>query len=194
MDVAGSGPYTCEDPEYISRPDVWRLLHLPPAEHDDLCYEFRPSTPWAPCGRSLIRNCALRATSHLKCSRHEYYYDYWNWSLENGVIIQDRGFSRTSPSLITEGRSILDIKTLGNIEKKELDRMASQEASLDIFRWFFISGEGLPLENIYHDDCLREIWDEDESGVEADEADERNSQELIGQNDDRFETWLDTIG
>lgn len=72
--------------------------------------------------------------------------------------------------------------------------MASEEASLHVFHWFFVNGEGLPPENIYHDDWLCEIWDEDESGGEADEADERHSQELVAQHDDRFETWLDTIG
>lgn len=63
MDVTGSGTYTCQDSEYISRPDVWRLLHLPPREDDGLGYEYRPSMPWKPCGRSLIKDCALRVTS-----------------------------------------------------------------------------------------------------------------------------------
>jgi len=48
-------------------------------------------------------------------------------------------------------------KSLGHFEKKELDRTASQEASLDIFRWFFVNREGLPLEKVYRDDWVREI-------------------------------------
>lgn len=176
MDIAGSGRYSCEDPEYISRPDVWRLLHLPSTEHDDLCYEYRPSTPWAPCGRSLTRNCALRVTAHLDCPRHEYQYDHWNWSLEDGTIIQDHGFATESPSVMTERPHYPDTKSLGHFEKKKLDRTASQEASLDIFRWFVVNGEGEPLEKVYRDDWVREIWEEDESGVE-DRFDERRSQE-----------------
>lgn len=192
MDIAGSGPYSCEDPEYISRPDVWRLLHLPSAEHDDLCYEFRPSTPWEPCGRSLARNCALRVTSHLDCPRHEYQYDHWNWNLEDGTIIRDHGFSRQSPSVMTEEPHYPDTKSPGHFEKKDLDRTASQEASLDIFRWFFVNGEGLPLEEVYRDDWVREIWEEDESG-EEDGVDEWGSQEPVDRNDDRFEAWLHTV-
>lgn len=117
MDIAGSGPYACEDHEYISRPDVWRLLHLPSAEPDDLCYEFRPTTPLAPCGRSLARNCALRVASHLDCPRHEYQYDHWNWSLENGTIIQDHGFLREPPSVMVEEPHFPDTKSLGHFEK-----------------------------------------------------------------------------
>lgn len=71
--------------------------------------------------------------------------------------------------------------------------MASQEASLDIFRWFFVNGEGLPLVNIYPDHWLYEVWEEDESGGGADEADERDSQGLLKMRI-RLETWLDTIG
>lgn len=192
MDIPGSGPYSCEDLEYISRPDVWRLLHLPSAEHDDLCYEFRPTTPWAPCGRSLTRNCALRVTSHLKCPRHEYRYDHWSWSLGDGTIVQDHGFSSASASVRAEAPHFADARSLVHFEKKELDRTASREASLDIFRWFFVNGEGLPLEKVYQDDWVREIWGEDESDVEADEIDERGPQEPVDRNDDRLETWLDS--
>lgn len=152
LDIPGSGLYSYGDPEYISRPDVWRLLHLPSVEHDHLCYEYRPSTPWEPCGRSLASDRALRITSHLHCARHEYRYDHWNWSLDDGTIILDHGFLRESPSVMTEEPHVPDTKSLGHFEKKELDRTASQEATLDIFRWFVVNGEGVSLEKVYHDD------------------------------------------
>lgn len=93
MDLPGSGPYTCDNPQYILRADVWRLMHLPSTEEDDLCYRCRPATPWPPCGASLVKDCALRVLAHLKCPRHEYKYDYWEWHLEDGTRIQDRGFA-----------------------------------------------------------------------------------------------------
>lgn len=181
MDDAGSGPYTSDDPEYISRPDVWRLLHLSPTEEDDLSYEYRPMTPWEPCGVSLTTNCALRVTSHLKCSRHWYHYDHWNWELENGETIQDYGFLRRSPSLVTEELSnIPNIREVSHaFEKRELDpdREASEEASVDIFRWFIVGGEGLPPEKIYQDDLLREMWEQDDDGSEeSGEVDHQESQ------------------
>lgn len=60
-------------------------------------------------------------------------------------MIQDHGFSRASPSVITNEPRFADTKSLEHFEKKELDRTASQEASLDIFLWFAVNGEGLPL-------------------------------------------------
>lgn len=45
MNTAGSGPYTHGNPEYISSSDVWRLLHLPQTEDDDLLFNRRPQAP-----------------------------------------------------------------------------------------------------------------------------------------------------
>jgi hypothetical protein len=42
MDLPGSGPYTYGSPEQISRPDVWRLLHLPQTEDDELFSDKGP--------------------------------------------------------------------------------------------------------------------------------------------------------
>jgi len=198
MDDTGSGPYTCEDPRYVSRPDVWRLLHLPPTEEDDLSYEYRPLTPWEPCGASLATDCALRVTSHLNCSRHEYQYDHWNWELENGQTILDYGYSRRSPSLITEELfNIPDIEGVSHsFQKRDLDpdREASELASMDIFRWFILGGEGVPSEKIYENDLLREIWEQEDDGdEELDEADDRDLQKRVFENKGRVETWLDTI-
>lgn len=55
MDTAGSGPYTHGHPEYISRRDVWRLLHLPQTEDDELLFNRQPQAPWAPCGNPYLR-------------------------------------------------------------------------------------------------------------------------------------------
>lgn len=85
------------------------------------------------------------------------------------------------------------IKELRKFEEKELDQRASLEASLEIFHWFIINGEGRPSENIYQDDWLAPIW-YDESAEELDEDDDnRDSPELVGQSDYRIETWLSTI-
>lgn len=65
-----------------------------------------PQAPWAPCGKSLPKNCALRVTSHLKCARHEYQYHHWNWELEEGPTIEDLGVSTTDHSTVTWLRGI----------------------------------------------------------------------------------------
>ncbi|OQE17584.1 hypothetical protein PENSTE_c020G08481 [Penicillium steckii] len=200
MDSAGSGPYTWDHSKYISRPDVWRLLHFSPTEEDDLSYEYGPPTPWEPCGVCLTTDCALRVTSHLKCRRHEYRYDHWNWKLENSEIVEDYGFSDEYPSLST----VVSLEapytkvTRLSFEEKELDpeREASEEASLDVFRWFIVGGEGLPPERIYHDDLLHEMCeqlkdDDYDDGPVEDEH--RDLEEHVLKDKDRFEAWLDTI-
>lgn len=186
MDIAGSGPYTCEKPGYISRTDVWRLLHLPSIEEDDSCFAYRPSTPWAPCGTSLTTNCALRVTAHLNCPRHEYHYDHLTWELVEGEIIHDYGFLRTSLEQISP--MFEDIKIF---EKREIDETASREASLDIFRWLSINGEGLPSESIYENDWLQEIWEE--SSMDGNEIDEPHTPSWGNKEQDRIESWLTRI-
>ncbi|KAB8224891.1 hypothetical protein BDV33DRAFT_199175 [Aspergillus novoparasiticus] len=197
MDDAGSGPYTWGDPAYISRPDVWRLLHLSPTEEDDLSYEYGPMTPWEPCGANLTTNCALRVTTLLKCPRHEYRYQHWSWELEGGETVQDYGFLKRYPSLLTsEPFNNPDSKVASHsLEKRELgtNREASEEASLEAFRWFVFGGEGLPPEKIYHDGLFQEIWEQDDDSVELGDADHRHSQETVFKHKDRVETWLDTI-
>lgn len=169
---------------------MWRLLHLSFTEDDDLSYKYRPFTPWEPCGKSLVKNCALRVTSHLKCLRHEYQYSHSTWISEDGAGIKDCGFSTSPPSTITKSfLDIPDVKELGKFKVKKLDQRASLEASLDIFRWFIICGEGRPLEDIYQDYWLEPIWYENESDKEVDD---RDSPEPVSQSDDRFETWLST--
>lgn len=200
MDVPGSGLYTFNHSEYISRPDVWRLLHLSPTEGDDLNYEHRPTTPWEPCGVSLATDCALRVTSHLKCPRHECQYDHWNWNLKNGENVQDYGFSKSNPSICDRNVELSDIEPIKesshSFEKKELDpdREASEEASLEIFRWSMVGGEGLPAEKIYRDDLLQEMWEQlEDDADEPVDAEHRDPPRNIPKNKNQLEAWLDTI-
>ena len=135
----------------------------------------------------------LHVTSHLECPRHEYEYDHWNWELVDGAIVQDYGFSGSLLSSIPENRSAIpDIKKLEIVEKKKIDQEASEEASLSIFRWFSITGEGCLSEKIFQDDWLQPTWED--SDFEADEADDHNTQELVDQNGAQIESWLDQIG
>ncbi|CAI7569446.1 unnamed protein product [Penicillium glandicola] len=193
MDIPGLGPYTHGNPEHISRPDVWRLLHLPQTEDDELLFGTRPQTPWEPWGSSLRKDCALRVTSHLKYTRHEYQYHHWNWEVE-GRIIQDQGFPPSPLSTITEfSCDMINIKEPRIFPKRELDQLASEDATFYISIWLSINGEGKPWEIIYQDDWLRGVWEEDDGGWEPDEADDRDSKDF-GQLKDRVKTWLDLTG
>ena len=92
MDVVGTGPYVGGNlSQEIWRADVWRLLPLPTTEEDELTYNYLPYTPWEPCGKMNISDCALRVASHLNCARHRFHYVHWNWELEEKQIIQDEG-------------------------------------------------------------------------------------------------------
>ncbi|KAJ5936799.1 hypothetical protein N7466_003249 [Penicillium verhagenii] len=194
MDIPGSGPYAFGNPECISRKDVWRLLHLPPTEEDEYSFEYRPDTPWVPCGVSLTKDCVLRVASHLKCPRHEYQYDYLKWELANGAIVQDRGFSRSSlPTMTNDTRCATPgIENLEVFPKKELDQTASRSASRYIFHWLYINGEGRPSEKIYQDGWLNGIWKESAYG--ADEIDDDSTEKPDGQSEAQIELWLNNIG
>ncbi|KAJ5594846.1 uncharacterized protein N7459_001054, partial [Penicillium hispanicum] len=194
MDISGSGPYTSETPSFIMRQDVWRLLHLPTIENDDLNFRHRPFAPWAPCGKSPTKNSALRVMSHLECPRHEYQYDYWNWELEDGAVIKDYGFSRDLST--SQPKSLCALPSVeASTSFKEMDfdvdQKASQNASWDIFHWLFVNGEGVPPEEIYHDDWIKGAWD-DESDSEVDEPDDRNLQGSDNKFQHRVPPWLNT--
>jgi len=118
-----------------------------------MSYEYGPTTPWEPWGACLTTDCALRVISHLNCSRHKHRYDHWSWELENGETVQDYGFLKGYSSLLpAQISNIPNSKDVSHsFKKKELDpdRGASEQASLDIFRWFVVGGEGVPPEKIY---------------------------------------------
>lgn len=69
--------------------------------------------------------------------------------------------------------------------------MASREASVDIFRCIYINGEGLPPEKIYQDDWLQKI--REESDMEVDEADDQDSQRVLGESELQIESWLNKV-
>lgn len=113
------------------------------------------------------KDCALRVVSHLNCARHHFNYHHWNWELNDGSVIQDQGFSTgTLPTPSTLGKDFFpDLffpdQRLHQFPHQPLDQEASGEASLDIFRWFIINGEGFPSEEIYKDEWLESLKDED---------------------------------
>ncbi|PYH75061.1 uncharacterized protein BO88DRAFT_460983 [Aspergillus vadensis CBS 113365] len=169
MDLAGSGPYTCKHENYILREDVWRLTHYPSTDGDNESYKHGPRVPWAPCGASLTKDCALYVTAHLDCPRHGYEYDHWEWYLPDGNIMQDRGFS------------------------EQLDQEASREASGQVYLWFFFGGEGLPSESIYQEDWLKEIWENNMSEFGGGEFDDREVPEPVVKSGEFVDSWLDTL-
>ncbi|OJJ74447.1 hypothetical protein ASPBRDRAFT_27476 [Aspergillus brasiliensis CBS 101740] len=195
MDFAGSGAYTCEDPNYILREDVWRLTHYPSSEEDNEGYRNGPSVPWAPCGASLIKDCALYVTAHLDCPRHHYNYAHWEWYLPNGTTMRDRGFSEHAPPTVSD-RLVdkFDLKTRRDFEHTKLDQLASREASGQVFLWYFFGGEGLPSEGIYHDEWLKDIWENNLSEFGGGEFDDRDISEPVRNSGDCVDSWLDTVG
>lgn len=194
MDVAGSGPYTCKDPNYILREDVWRLTNYPSTEGDNESYQHGPRVPWAPCGASLTKDCALYVTVHLDCPRHGYEYDHWVWYLPDGSIIQDRGFSeRITPAVSESHFDNIHLKTCREFGRTQLDQEASREASGQVFLWFFFGGEGLPSERIYQEEWLKEIWENNMSEFGGGEFDDGEVPEPVVKSGEFVDSWLDTV-
>ncbi|KAE8356902.1 hypothetical protein BDV28DRAFT_126392 [Aspergillus coremiiformis] len=196
MDIAGTGSYLHDQyKEQIWRADVWRLLHLPTTEEDDLSYNYQPGTPWEPCGTMKKRECALRVASHFNCPRHQFRYHHWNWEPENSPVIQDQGFSTETAYMSTTLDIKFRVQGLQDFPHKPLDQEASREASIDVFRWFIFNGEGFPPGKIYKDEWLDILEDTDEDT--DDENQEDNSDMGLNTTQvDRskgLEQWLDTV-
>ncbi|EER25739.1 hypothetical protein CPC735_041830 [Coccidioides posadasii C735 delta SOWgp] len=172
MDLPGSGPYISnKSSDKVQRADVWRLLYLPPVVDDELYYNNPPFTPWAPFGSTTAGQCVLRVATHLQCPRHYLEYAHWNWILENGSIVEGQGFDKTSSHRSDESSTAINmLDTL--FPQRSPTQEASREASLDIFRWVMINGEGTPPEKIYRDEWLQL---EDESDEETGMSDDENS-------------------
>ncbi|CAG8119261.1 unnamed protein product [Penicillium salamii] len=93
-DLSGVGPYRSDGSDSISRQDVWRLLHLPTTNPEYWDFNIRLFGGWAPCGRSLTKNCDLQVVVHLNCRRHEYQHDHWLWNSDEESFVDDYGYSR----------------------------------------------------------------------------------------------------
>lgn len=52
-----------------------------------------------------------------------------------------------------------------------------KKASIDIFRWFVVGGEGLPPDKLFRDDLLCGAWECDDDGEKLDKIDGRDSRE-----------------
>ncbi|RAK95880.1 uncharacterized protein BO80DRAFT_449746 [Aspergillus ibericus CBS 121593] len=196
MDIAGTGPYFHgQRNEKIWRADVWRLLHLPTTEEDDLSYNYPPRTPWEPCGKMEARDCALRVASHWNCPRHQLHYQHWSWEPENSPAIYDKGFSTRRVTMPTTP-DIDRFRSEGvqQFPHRPLDQEASEEASLDIFHWLIISGEGFPPGELYKDAWLEGIADDVESDEEEQEEDGNMSSDTPrAEKCNGLEQWLDTL-
>ncbi|PYI28568.1 hypothetical protein BP00DRAFT_488680 [Aspergillus indologenus CBS 114.80] len=170
------GSYADAQPtDWIWRADVWRLLHLPVVEADGMSYAHPPRTPWEPCGRMRVKDCALRVVAHLTCGRHEFRYHCWAWELEGGEVVHDLGFSAVEqPASASSSVGVaVDVDggsgcvpDSGPFPSTSCDLEASLEASLEVFRWFVINGEGVPAETLYRDAWLEGLDDD----VESEEA------------------------
>jgi len=116
--------------------------------------------------------------SHLERTRHEYQYDHWSWELEDGVVIKDYGFSRDLST--PKPRNLcaipgLEVPKFCEEEEFDVSQEASEEASWQIFHYFFVNGEGLPSEEIYHDEWVKRTWADEESEWGGDEVDDHKS-------------------
>ncbi|PYH85180.1 hypothetical protein BO82DRAFT_429670 [Aspergillus uvarum CBS 121591] len=153
------GSYVDAQPmDWIWRADVWWLLHWPVVEEDGVSYARPPRTPWEPWepwGIMGMRDCALRVLAHLGCAWHEFRYCCWSWELEGGEVVHDLGVSPiTQIDPATPDIDPFCVGELGLFPYKPLDQEASQEVSLEVFRWSVVNGEGVPAENLYRDEWL----------------------------------------
>lgn len=191
-DLAGSGPYLIgETREEVWRADVWRLLHLPPAE-DEFLFRYRPDTPWEPCGKMRKKDCVLRVASHLECSRHQLVYHHLNWELEGNVVIQDEGFSTVAnPTPPVFDIASLQLRNLFPSPPQPFDQGASEETSIEVFFWLLVNDEGFPSEDFYKDEWLEGLDGDSDEEVPAE--DNNDSDKTRKKRHGTLEKWIATI-
>ncbi|KGM92515.1 uncharacterized protein PADG_11339 [Paracoccidioides brasiliensis Pb18] len=167
MDVPGSGSYISEgSTDKVRRADVWRLLHL--SQPPKMIYIMKAARL-----RHGLRLGTLLSVTH------------WNWTLEDGTVIEDQGYESTAGDSFPE-ESNIDTDMIADLvfHQKSLNQEASREASLDIFRWVTVNGEGTPPEKVY-----RDAWVQfgDDSDEEADVSNDDNS--ACYERGDRLGEW-----
>lgn len=186
MDVPGLGPYfiPSSSNEDITRADVWQILYLPSVVDDDLHYEHRPFAPWKPVGRINENSCDLRVRAHQNCQKHDLSYQHWNWTLKEGSIVKDQGFKMTVTEGVLSTCSLKDELLTDMIFPTvplSTNQNASQNASRTILQWVTINGEGVPPEEIYQDEWVRDfLQDIDDNDDDDDMLSDTLSVEAAG--------------
>ena len=107
----------------------------------------------------------------------------------DGSIIEVQGFDKATVQCSPEaGSSKVELITTADFPKIQLNQEASQEASLDIFRWVTVNGEGVPPEEVYKDKWVQV---EDDSDEESDVVNDDNS--VVANEQNGLEEWLGRV-
>ncbi|KAM0261687.1 hypothetical protein ACHAQJ_002139 [Trichoderma viride] len=135
MDLTGSGPYLRGD--QVSRADVWRLRHeCWNVWKHGVHFRHLPSTPFKPFGSIEGDEVEAMVRTHLECSRHQWTYAGFTWTLKSGVKLLHEPRVLTTPWAQFEEDSCIDQPQSGTAESDyEPDYAASKRAVGDIFRW-----------------------------------------------------------
>jgi hypothetical protein len=105
----------------------------------------------------------------------------------DGSIIEDQGFDKAAVQCFPEADSPkIELVTNAEFPKVQLNQEASQEASLDIFRWVMVNGEGVPPEEVYKDKWVQV---EDDSDEESNAVNDDNSV-IADEQQNGLEEWL----
>jgi hypothetical protein len=109
----------------------------------------------------------------------------------DGSIIEDQGFDKATIQCFQEtGSSKIELITTAEFPKIQLNQEASQEASLDIFRWVMVNGEGVPPEEVYKDKWVQV---EDDSDEESDAVNDDDNSVIVVKQQNGLEEWLGRV-
>ncbi|KAL7796628.1 hypothetical protein V8C37DRAFT_353338 [Trichoderma ceciliae] len=135
MDLTGSGPYL--QGNHISRADLWRLRHeYWNAWKEGVHFRHLPTTPFRPFGYVDAGEVEVMVRAHLACSRHQWVYTGFTWTLENGIDLTHEPCILPTSWAQFEAESHIHLPRSGMEEPGyDLDYAASRRAVGDIFRW-----------------------------------------------------------
>lgn len=150
----------------ISKADEARLMFLA----HDLHHSFLPLTPFAPCGSTLLRACALDVQIHASCGyNHRLKYAGWSWHGQDKTSIWQESATGSS-SVEGEGDDGSVCAGLEGIKYTHLDRERDCSETLTRSAFLWLRGDyGYPINEreIYQHEW---IDDEESSDEDADIA------------------------
>ena len=150
----------------IRREDECRLLFMIGCDG----HARPPIYPWKPFGETRLRDAELPVQLQALCNCHFLDYQYWNWSLRNGEMLEDSGMATTASDeadlKTNESKAALPTHYTCDLSSES----ASEVATRGIFGWLRSTGYAANEKPLYQHSWIDIESSDDEEGddVESD--------------------------
>ncbi|KAI9750145.1 MAG: hypothetical protein M4579_006586 [Chaenotheca gracillima] len=173
-------PSPCTDGNEISRADECRLLFLSGCENRSTV----PTCPWQPFGKTSLVDTEIDVRKHAQCKNHYLRYNSWSWDMDDGTVVEDRGFNRDAKRA---DKSEDEVDTIPPSNHELPPELLSELATRSIFSWLRPTGFSANEAPI-RDHSWLDLEYSDELDGDASSDNSRN-----GTAPDIMNEWLDSV-